>query len=268
MRCLQTVRSGYLTLQENSSSCRRRKSRCSGTVPCARCAKLSLQCQYTAPYGRGLPPSPLPAPAAPEQQQFINNVRGQSHGSLTIPSASPQEAGSRLRGIEKHNKATQGQGPSSCDSPERGGTDLDGHYIGPSSGITFLNRAWRRLDQGHIISTPPDAEQEIAQQTPIFTFRGSPFLAPRDSSLNLPKQARGEQLVTRYFDDAVMTYRFLHQGTVDSWFNTIYAQGVVPFANTTESTARKAAVIFMVFAQVLLHEEREGINNKEHCGTR
>lgn len=146
---------------------------------------------------------------------------------------------------------------------------MDGHYIGPSSGITFLNRAWRRLNREHIISTPAEAEQVIAQQTPIFTFRGSPFLTLRDESFNLPTQTRGRQLVARYFDDAVVTYRFLHRGTVDSWFTEIYEQNVVPYADVTESAARKAAVIFMIWAMVLLHEEREVIDDKEeHFGTR
>jgi hypothetical protein len=227
-----------------------------------------LQCQYTVPYGRGLPPSPLPAPAAPEQQ-LINDERAQSHVRLTIPSAPLRELGSGHGGLEEHTRLVQSQGPSSCNSPERGGTDLDGHYIGPSSGITFLNRAWRRLNHEHIISTPAEGEQDIAQQTPIFTFRGSPFLAPRDCSVNLPKQNRGRQLVARYFDDAVVTYRFLHRGTIDSWFTAIYGEEVVPFAKANESTARKAAVIFMIWAVVLLHEEREAIDNKEeHCGTR
>lgn len=65
------------------------------------------------------------------------------------------------------------------------------------------------------------------------------------------------QLLGRYFDDAVVTYRFLHRGTVDEWLSIIYAQEIVPFTSVNDSTARIAAVIFMVWAIVLLHEERE-----------
>ncbi|TLD09532.1 hypothetical protein PspLS_11861 [Pyricularia sp. CBS 133598] len=44
-------------------TCKAKKARCSGTMPCARCAERGLACLYDARYSRGRPPTPLPGPS-------------------------------------------------------------------------------------------------------------------------------------------------------------------------------------------------------------
>lgn len=50
-------------------TCKRKKIRCDGILPCSNCAKRRLHCAYDAKYGRGRPPTPPPSTAIDERQQ-------------------------------------------------------------------------------------------------------------------------------------------------------------------------------------------------------
>ena len=57
--------------------------------------------------------------------------------------------------------------PSSRNSPEPSHIDQEGHYIGPTSGVSLLSRALKKLHEtGHSVSA--------TQQTSIFNFADAP----------------------------------------------------------------------------------------------
>lgn len=99
-------------------------------------------------------------------------------------------------------------------SPKSAQAGLHGHYIGPASGVSFLQRVQKRLGEATSFSHPDS----------IFTFGDAPFAqleADMSFCLMIPKEA-AQQLIDRYFDFAMPTYRFLHRPTIQAWFGEFY----------------------------------------------
>jgi hypothetical protein len=175
-------------------------------------------------------------------------------------SAMPSSAGRRYSELETHHTGTTQDTPrlgsltspsnnmapkalayvvpSSANSPDPSQTDLQGHYIGPASGVSFLLRVQKRLEQAISFSDP----------TSIFTFGDAPMHPPEyDPSfcMMLPRDD-AQRLLDRYFDFAMPTYRFLHRPTIQEWFTEFYdTLGVM---RNAQSAPTKAALLFMVFA--------------------
>jgi hypothetical protein len=127
--------------------------------------------------------------------------------------------------------------PSSRVSPEPSQTDLQGHFVGPSSGVAFLLRVQRRLHQ--TVSFP--------QSSSIFTFGDAELPEYDPSTLLLLSYDEAKRLLDRYFDFAVPTHRFLHRPTAEAWLREFYdTRGLM--RNKQDGPAR-TALLFMIFAQ-------------------
>jgi hypothetical protein len=130
---------------------------------------------------------------------------------------------------------------SSRNSPEASQTDLQGHYVGPSSGVSFLLRVQKKLHQS----------ASSSQDASIFTFGDAPLLDLDSSIFVLPPKADAEALLARYFDFAVPTHRFLHRPTVERWLEEFYeTKGMMRDKRDAPS---RTALLFMVFAQARLY---------------
>jgi hypothetical protein len=139
--------------------------------------------------------------------------------------------------------ATAYEPTSSQDSPEQSQTDLEGHYVGPASGVSFLLRVQKRLHQAISFSHPSS----------IFTFGDAPLHSPEfDPSfcMMLPRDD-ARRLVDRYFDFAMPTYRFLHRPTIEAWFEECY--DTLGLMREPHSAPAKVALLFMVFAQARVY---------------
>ena len=126
---------------------------------------------------------------------------------------------------------------SSRNSPEPAQTDRQGHYVGPSSGASFLLRVQRKLKQH------PSA---FSSDTSIFTFGDLPLPEADPRALILPPRAEAEGLVVRYFDFAAATHRFVHRPTIEVWLRELYETNGAMRDQTTANS--RAALLFMVFA--------------------
>lgn len=73
-------------------------------------------------------------------------------------------------------------------------------------------------------------------------------------------------MIAKYFDYAVVTYRFLHRPTVEEWCSTLYAMSFSLADPPPPAIVLKAAVIFMIFALVSLHEEHNDENGAKRLG--
>lgn len=128
-------------------------------------------------------------------------------------------------------------------SPEPCQTDFQGHYIGPASGVSFLLKIQKRLDEAISFSDPSS----------IFTFGDAPLQPPDfDPSfcLMLPKND-AQRLMDRYFDFAMPTYRFLHRPTIQESLEEFYETlGVM---NGHQTAPAKLGLLFMVFAQARVY---------------
>lgn len=147
-------------------------------------------------------------------------------------------------------------------SPEPEATDLEGNYLGPSSGISFLSRSWRRLKQDNISTTPRLPEDEHAKNAHVLLFGDRPFADKTDwSNLTLPPKERAVRLLGTYFDFSIVTYRFLHRGTVLDLLEWVYENNFLPSNPPPSNLAAKVGVIYMILAVGMLGEERRTGNN-------
>lgn len=136
--------------------------------------------------------------------------------------------------------------PSSRNSPEPSQTDLQGHYVGPSSGVSFLLRVQKKLHQ----------KVSFSQNSSIFTFGDAPLPEFNPSFFILPARSDAEKLVARYFDFAVPTHRFLHRPTVEAWLEEFYENlGVM---RQKDGARERTAVLFMVMAQAKDYMSNQG----------
>lgn len=214
----------------------RKKLRCTGTLPCNSCNRAGRKCEYNADYNRGkLPTVPISQPpAAPEgnDQQRQLTFAGESAGSPPLPQ--PPLAPS----LNVPASNPRGNNGSSRASPEPHQTDLEGHYVGPSSGVSFLSRAQRKL-YNHL---------SLPLNTPIFTFGDAPLPSCEPNLMILPLRSEADSLVARYFDFAFPTHRFLHQQQIQSWVGQFY-DSVLRSETVDHGMRGKWAVVLMVFAQ-------------------
>jgi hypothetical protein len=134
---------------------------------------------------------------------------------------------------------------SSRSSLEPSQTDLEGQYVGPSSGVAFLLRAQRRLHE--VVTLSPNSS--------IFTFGDSPLPEYDPSFFVLPSREDAANLVTRYFDFAFPTHRFLHQQTVERYLQQFYDNLGDP--NPKRGAREKNAVVLMVMAQAVQYMPTE-----------
>lgn len=135
------------------------------------------------------------------------------------------------------NEDTSRDSNSKQTSPEPTQTDLQGHYIGPSSGVSFLLRVQRRLHEN----------SSLSHDSSIFTFGDLPFPECDTTFFVLPPKADAQRLVERYFDFAAPTHRFLHRPTVENSLHEFYeTQGEM---RHKEDAASRAALLLMVMAQ-------------------
>ena len=128
---------------------------------------------------------------------------------------------------------------SSRNSPEPVETDQQGHYVGPSSGASFLLRVQRRLKQ----QQPSEAQ---STETSIFTFGDLPLPEFDPRVLILPPKQEAERLVDRYFNYGAATHRYVHQQTVESWLEELYETNGM-MRGKAAATSR-IALLFMIFA--------------------
>ncbi|KAH8196117.1 hypothetical protein TruAng_009716 [Truncatella angustata] len=214
--------------------CKRRKIKCSGTHPCEQCSYDIESCTYDASYTRGrMPPTPKRIDTGEMQSHVSHVVEGDLEDHLAA-------AGHDVLHPPETN-AAPAIVTSSRVSPEPSQTDLQGHYIGPASGVSFLLRVQKRLHQA----------VSFSQTSSIFTFGDAPLPEPDPASCLLMSRDEGQKLLERYFDFAVPTHRFLHRPTVEHWLDEFFStKGIM--RDLEDASARKA-VLFMVFAQAQVY---------------
>lgn len=126
---------------------------------------------------------------------------------------------------------------SSRSSPAPSQTDLQNHYVGPSSGVSFLLRVQKRLHK----------DVTLSPRSSIFTFGDTPLPEFDSSFFVLPPKEYARALIARYFDFAVPTHRFLHRPSLECYLEELYANQGVMLDRKGERGNR--ALLFMVFAQ-------------------
>ncbi|PLN77209.1 fungal-specific transcription factor domain-domain-containing protein [Aspergillus taichungensis] len=240
--------------------CKEKKTRCTGTLPCFRCTRLSLSCKYNAAYSRGLPPVPLPLPSSETDVSHSSS----KHATVTsqaswnpVSQLSPR----RLRGrspSSRQDRPKNDLGAVTRNSPDPIATDFEGNYLGPASGVSFLNRVWRRLRQDEMRTFPNQCDTEASSKnTSVFMFGDNPYDAYHETGFTLPSYEKALSLVGVYFDYSIVTYRFLHRGSVEEWLRQVYEHNISSTNLPTGPMLARTAIVLMVFAVSTLYEELE-----------
>ncbi|KAK0101630.1 hypothetical protein ONS95_006792 [Cadophora gregata] len=221
-------------------TCKEKKLRCAGTQPCPRCISHNLRCQYNAEHRRGKPAPPQPG----------SQITSPSASRVTAFPSPDNQSRDQLRGnVDNGHERVPSLPASEQRNPEHSwqGVDesrLENDYIGPTSGIAFLARSQKRLQQDFIESRSSNAEQ--SSQTSIFSY-GDGWVPEQQADFNFPSKDESMYLLQQYFDFAMPTYRFLHRETVETWLQSIHSSlenensGVVPV-----SKARQALIILIL----------------------
>jgi hypothetical protein len=116
-------------------------------------------------------------------------------------------------------------------------SDSQGHYVGSSSGVSFLLRIQKRLHQ----------DSSLSHNSSIFAFGDSPLPEFDPTFFVMPPKPDAQRLVERYFDYAAPTHRFLHRPTIENLLHEFYeTQGDM---RCKDDAAARTALLLIVFAQ-------------------
>ncbi|KAI8933192.1 hypothetical protein NX059_009830 [Plenodomus lindquistii] len=239
--------------------CKAKKSKCSGEQPCDTCRRRGLVCQYEAVYSRGKAPTPRRSvPISLDGPQLSPN----QHNSPGVPSPGHPAARtmeqsesilSRLSDLvtiapRPKNPEIDQEVPSRA-SP---GLEVAGQYSDPTSGLSFLHRAWRRISSDENVQIPNGHPGSAADHQLLPCAGDKPF---EDSgNVRLPTIDRAHELLTHYFDVCIATFRLLHRPTVQAWLAIVIDNSQARQPLATRLGRAKAATVMSVLAIAAFHE--------------
>lgn len=239
--------------------CKLRKSKCNGMIPCDKCVRKGRTCLYDTKYSRGRPPTPPPSAS-----QIV------AMGPADIPGAAPATPGLSSASPALPEEATAAKpDPEPPAAPSRASPELDmaeiqGQVLDPTSSVTFLHRAWRRLSRQQTAAsdTPaaPAADHTSHQQPWMLAGdKPLPQCHPHEPDrIALPRREKTQELLSLYFDVCIATYRFLHRGTTRSWLGSLewnLRSGKPAWASLGKP---RAAIVLTVLAIASIHQEKSG----------
>ncbi|KAI4740346.1 hypothetical protein E4T50_09202 [Aureobasidium sp. EXF-12298] len=196
----------------------------------------------TLQYMRGRPPTPpLSTLATGEGPGLSNDAR--------LPSQ-PFEA----------DFAPRNSGLSSRNSPELHSTDIQGLYVDPTSGLSFLERARYRFSSRRTPSEHAQDEDWSYRQQPVLQAGDKPLVLPGvRSTINtaLPTGDNAIELLDVYFDVCVATYKPLHRQTLDAWHKQAWQNAVTERPLIHNLGYAKLSTLFAVFAVATYHNRRQ-----------
>ncbi|KAF9890077.1 hypothetical protein FE257_006238 [Aspergillus nanangensis] len=138
--------------------------------------------------------------------------------------------------LDHHGTAAE---PSSRASPELTQMDLEGHYVGGASGVSFILRIQRKLHR-----TPS-----------YFSFCDIPLPEFDPTFCLMLSKDDTVRLLQRYFNFTAPVDRFIHQPTVEKWLDE-FRETMGAMRNDSSAPARRA-LLWMIFALSQEHMSRD-----------
>ncbi|GKT51521.1 activator of stress genes 1 [Colletotrichum spaethianum] len=244
--------------------CKQRKAKCSGTIPCDKCTRKGLTCVYDAKYSRGRPPTPPPSAAWSLGSNAASHpgavsVSGSEEPSVlyqTTEAAENNAASVSSRSLR--GQVRESQGPASRASPELGMAEIQGQIFDPTSGVTFLHRAWKRLSK-HDSSIVPDELSASTESQPLMLAGDKPLPPITDDDVarfSLPEPRELQDLLALYFDVCIATYRVLHRPSVEAWLR-VMVDNLRQGKSVWQDLGRgKASIVLTALAVSTAHQEK------------
>lgn len=193
-------------------TCKRKKIRCNGTLPCENCAKRKLSCAYDAKYGRGRPPTP----------PFSRTSR---IGDMAIHTVSALSGVNNREDRPPAHQITLNSADTSIGSSNQNlqETEIEDQYFDPTSGLNFLHRAWRKLStqrwQGDLDGVNDSDRRQSLESAGDRPLHADVNDIDISSFACIPQESATLELLEFYFETCVVTYRMLHRPTTEAWMN-------------------------------------------------
>jgi hypothetical protein len=86
-------------------------------------------------------------------------------------------------------------------------------------------------------------------------FGDKPYSHPQDVDFTLPPFDTAMELVAIYFDFSMVTYRFLHRGSVEKWVKQVYESNLSVSNLPVGNMVARAAIVLMIFAVSTIHND-------------
>ncbi|KAF3810495.1 Thiamine repressible regulatory protein thi1 [Colletotrichum gloeosporioides] len=215
----------------------RKKTRCSGHLPCIRCQQHDQPCQYMPTTASPCPPERRPrttlsAPSPIATATTISFEQQHSHGAQpdSLHDFSPTQPSPPANG-------TSSETP---DGPLQ--EDQYGHFHGGASDFAFLHMAKQKL-----------------ARLPSMSIHFSDYPLAESGNLPpiLPPKPIADKLIRTFFDFGLTTSRFVHEPTLMESFEKLYSDGEGDSLNNDS-----LALIYMVLT---LGSHYSRVNNM-YCG--
>ncbi|WZH48491.1 Zn2-C6 fungal-type domain-containing protein [Fusarium acuminatum] len=216
--------------------CKLKKLKCSGTLPCAGCVKRQVECQYDSLYRRGRPPTPPTVDAHRRSMSSIQSDAKQSRPADNNP--------------EQNTTRSSSQGPPGLETAE-----IEGQFFDPTSNLTFIHRAWKRLAQQN---QQTDAGLLTGSENlqPLMSAGDKPFTTRGDQSLMFVDQAAAFALFEYYFENCVVTYRVLNRQYCQAWLEAVINNFHTGQSLDTGIGHAKAAIVITTLAIACFRQHR------------
>ncbi|KAF5012357.1 hypothetical protein FDECE_1584 [Fusarium decemcellulare] len=218
--------------------CKLKKLKCTGTIPCNGCSKRKIECQYDSQYRRGRPPTP---PAVPQPGDVSMSSGEQENRHKLFPPGQDYEA--------LTSRATS-RGPPGLETAE-----IEGQFFDPTSNLTFIHRAWRRLAQ-QTQGTEPGVLTGSESLQPLMSAGDKPFATRNERDLMFVNPATAFELFNFYFDNCVVTYRVLNQQYCHSWLEVVLGNVQNGQPLDTGLGHAKAAIVVNIMAIASLRQHK------------
>lgn len=199
-----------------------------------------LTCTYLASYTRGRPPLVQSPPQQPELGAQL----------------SPQWIPSGLAVVQQetaHNqRPDRGGTKSTADASSRNSpvpsTDIAGQYHGPSSPITFLDRAWKRLRKSHLSASLRNVPHDAVIEGSSWTIEDVDARRTLGNIFDVLPEQEALLLVEKYFQVSTPLFHFLHQGSVKEWVTTLYRSRIDGISYLQSLKHGNITILLMIFA--------------------
>ncbi|CAM1506071.1 Fc.00g057120.m01.CDS01 [Cosmosporella sp. VM-42] len=226
--------------------CKVKKLKCTGTIPCNNCTKKGIPCQYDAQYRRGRPPTPPAATtdAVPRDSTTTKSTRCDSNSALQ------RQASEIPPRHSQHSEVATSRGAPGLETAE-----IEGQLFDPTSNLTFIHRAWKRLAT-QTRDTASGVLTGSEQSQPLMSAGDKTFNAPTGQNFMFLDQTASIELFDFYFDSCVVTYRVLNQQYCFSWLNAVLhnVASNLPLHNSIGHS--KAAIIVIILAIASLRQHK------------
>ncbi|KAH6949206.1 fungal-specific transcription factor domain-containing protein [Fusarium avenaceum] len=237
--------------------CKSRKAKCSGDQPCAKCAAKGLNCLYDSKYTRGRPPTPPLSEGYPALAINKPTATQQLDGSESY-----RDTGKLDTMPQRSLGVAESTAPSRA-SPELSIAEIQGQVFDPTSGLTFLHRALKRLSKE---KRDVASDNKASSADPMTMTGGDKTLTPHAESdaFSLPEPAEARLLLSLYFDVCIATYRILHKPTIESWLSSMEKNMEAQEPVWKGLGRAKAAIVLVALAIASLHRAKsEGFSTAE-----